>query len=1123
MIRLKEFFFRIEGTTTVMELRTGHSLTLTTTPEGDTCAFLEQISPALCDDHFEVFKRNATAKGRGRRVALPADVRCNNRLLLQLFLIREKEGQTWDELRDLFSKLCPSLPVSRLRWKVEHCVKLARDLATSGEPFGPFLDVTLSFNSLGTISDSYGIYESDILGDPEDLRSYGNTVQLTNGFVMEIKTFAKKKKIPLAKLKNIFQSLGALVRSDTDFAKILNETEGTYRRTNKSKSRKGPDGVSEFDKFSHSLCKLVIESRPVDIEPDKMDNTDAEDRHEDSDNRIDQEEHGEPVMDNTDAEDRHEDSDNRIDQEEHGEPVMDNTDAEDRHEDSDNRIDQEEHGEPVMDNTDAEDRHEDSDNRIDQEEHGEPVIVKPASEHVANLAAMKQARELRALKGRLEESNKENSELREQLGVCSKECSHHAKRANLLEKELSDRKEELNLKALQREHSKLQTEFGDIASELLQYKNGTKARKLREREKNVTENEKILRQHKDNGCQHVISSLKDQVKRLQTECSTHLKALSNFRSNKSTLKAEITKLKSECDAYIIKIEDLEAIAGSNRKLVTKSGTVYSNEIVKCIIQLIGEVNIPAGRCAPAIKCIANCLFDCKVEMKDLPSIRTTGRFADRGHVLAKYHVTDSILQNDRYDMHSDATSRDHRKYLGNQITLSSGNIMSLGYMMMQTEDASSLLDAAITILKELADIHGFVENAADTEATFKELVRKLSALMSDRASVNKAYNREFDKKRKEIIGDESAQLEFIYCNAHFLLGLSSESEKVLKQLQKAIGDGTGKLGRDKLNQFKSFSSAGESAVSRFIRTACDVLGPRGDDKSGCRDAWEAYCHLQGERSLVKSYRSNRFNNFFEGAGTLHFHRKGIQDFFSNYSESPNLKLQSVLADCQDDDVDTMLSAVGITFFMVTGPYWRLITSQTVYLDLYKFITPMREKFELYSKDASGILENQDSVIPEFAVEGGEVMLHCTQTVKKPELFVKTLQALFAGFLAVTDRQLQDFLPGGRYYDVQDQAIREKMSHCQLTNLIGEQNLGDLDYSLFMRRHASLHYRSFINMMQRNRTMSSWFLAKTKTEQGHLLSLSAKKAAPLRKKHRDAEKLKKKEQKLLNGRRISLRR
>jgi hypothetical protein len=266
---------------------------------------------------------------------------------------------------------------------------------------------------------------------------------------------------------------------------------------------------------------------------------------------------------------------------------------------------------------------------------------------------------------------------------------------------------------------------------------------------------------------------------------------------------------------------------------------------------------------------------------------------------------------------------------------------------------------------------------------------------------------------------------------------------------------------------------------------------RGDDKSGCRDAWEAYCGMMGIQSRIKSFRSNRFNNYFEAAAALHYHRAHIQDLFSNYSDHLNLKLQSTLADCKSDDIDSMLIAVATTYFSVTGPYWLLITSSVKYLDLFEYFVPMHDKFVLYSDTPPvQLIEATESVIPNYRINDADGVQSLHQ-VPNLETFSLTLKNIFSGFAAVAVRQLKDFLPGGTYHDVQDPTLRSRMSHCQLTNLTGEAHLADLDldYSLFTKRNATLHYRSFTNMMGRNKTLSSWFHSKTEAEQAKLLSRS----------------------------------
>ena len=99
----------------------------------------------------------------------------------------------------------------------------------------------------------------------------------------------------------------------------------------------------------------------------------------------------------------------------------------------------------------------------------------------------------------------------------------------------------------------------------------------------------------------------------------------------------------------------------------------------------------------------------------------------------------------------------------------------------------------------------------------------------------------------------------------------------------------------------------------------------------------------------------------------------------------------------------------------------------------------------------------------------------------------------------------DFLPKGKYYGVQDEDTRKQLQHFKLTNLIGEQAFGDLDFSLFKRHNALLHHHSTINMLKRNKSISMFFSLKTPEEQHSLLQLSRQKAAALQKKHHQDEK------------------
>lgn len=102
-------------------------------------------------------------------------------------------------------------------------------------------------------------------------------------------------------------------------------------------------------------------------------------------------------------------------------------------------------------------------------------------------------------------------------------------------------------------------------------------------------------------------------------------------------------------------------------------------------------------------------------------------------------------------------------------------------------------------------------------------------------------------------------------------------------------------------------------------------------------------------------------------------------------------------------------------------------------------------------------------------------------------------------------QLTNFLPGGRCHNLDNPAVREKMAHSKMNNLMGEQCFGELDFSLFKRRNTTVLHHSTINILKRNKSISQYFCLKSKEDQTQLLKLSAKKASKLRKQHVTEEK------------------
>ena len=115
-----------------------------------------------------------------------------------------------------------------------------------------------------------------------------------------------------------------------------------------------------------------------------------------------------------------------------------------------------------------------------------------------------------------------------------------------------------------------------------------------------------------------------------------------------------------------------------------------------------------------------------------------------------------------------------------------------------------------------------------------------------------------------------------------------------------------------------------------------------------------------------------------------------------------------------------------------------------------------------------------------------------------------IKSLCKGLFEVLNLQPKDFLPHRKYHAVVDADLRGRLSPSKLTNITGEQCSGDLDFSLFKRRNASMHHLSTLNMLNRNRTVSSFLASLTAEEEQRVFKLSSKKAASIRKLHTEQE-------------------
>ena len=169
------------------------------------------------------------------------------------------------------------------------------------------------------------------------------------------------------------------------------------------------------------------------------------------------------------------------------------------------------------------------------------------------------------------------------------------------------------------------------------------------------------------------------------------------------------------------------------------------------------------------------MLDVEIPLDSLPSERTVRRYADQAHILAKMQVAETVLVAN-FDLHVDGTSRDHKKYVGQQVTTSAGSL-ACGFTPVAVENAATLVETMLNLLQPSE-----VYSDEEREQNFLRILGNLSGVMSDRASVMKKYKEELNDAIKTTSGTQE-NIQCLYRNAHFLLGLGSTSDKTLKGVQ----------------------------------------------------------------------------------------------------------------------------------------------------------------------------------------------------------------------------------------------------------------------------------------------------------------------------------------------------
>ena len=688
-----------------------------------------------------------------------------------------------------------------------------------------------------------------------------------------------------------------------------------------------------------------------------------------------------------------------------------------------------------------------------------------------------------------------NVELQQTVAVLQETCAELSVEKNRLIGELG-----IKTEVLKEKMDELQRKNKEV-NELSDQVQGSQ-RKIGEQQKEI----RALNPARVYSLEKTLSSVRYHRRRLETKLAVTEAHLIEVKKSRAVAQVSLSRSRKrvgDCELEKEKLEDeLEQLRQQRSKPKTKAEkNRYHDDVRKTIFTLQSEGNVPASKCTFAIKTVAKHLFNTHFDDKDLPCLQSALNIVGEAHVVTKIQAGEKILEADNFTIHTDGTSRGGQKIVGHQMTLDTGERLSLGMVTVAKEDSATLLEITVSLLQEIQQLYsGWRNTEEDGNEVFRQMLSRLTSVMTDRAALNKKFDKELKKFLITELGTEIC-FHFLHCNAHFLLGLSRVCDESLKRIEKSEGR---KLGRDAFPEFSNYQKT-ETATTRVLRLTCDLMGPRGDEKSGCRAEWVGFCEEKKVRSQMTSYRSNRFNCFFQSAAAILHHLQDLLCFLQDgYLPHPNRKIRSVAADIKDETLLSFVCAVAILYFQVTGPFWKLLESNVKYLEFYKYIQEMESAFLQWQEDASDLLDpNWPGLFGRKFQLTSEMRQSTFQFAASYPKVKSSLELLMKDLLAVTRLQLADFLQGGKYAKDQPPEVEKALSHCPLTNLLGENVFGELDFDMNKRRHATFFHRSSLQMTRYNK-MPDWLAKKSVEEQASLLKTGRREAANLRKKYREQE-------------------
>ena len=418
--------------------------------------------------------------------------------------------------------------------------------------------------------------------------------------------------------------------------------------------------------------------------------------------------------------------------------------------------------------------------------------------------------------------------------------------------------------------------------------------------------------------------------------------------------------------------------------------------------------------------------------------------------LAQIHVATKLVEGEPEacnTLHSDGTSKKKRGITTYDVCDKCGDSLVVGLHQVALGDAESQLSLFKEILTDVFEM-GEVEN---TPQAVKNAIVSIKNLMSDRCATQKKFNELFIQfcksllpellnNRENLSLDEQnrlANLNEFFCRLHFIVGLADQAKVCLK-VWESMCFGESKVGSLAHGGY----SNGESGITRLVRTVCKSVQEKGCEKSGRMETFATVMHETHGISNIPSYPflGNRFNILFlNGAGVFF-----LYPYFNFFDEldKENKLLTAVGHDLNVVNYRAGCRALGLIDKLVSGPLWRKMVLEKYALNMTAHYKHMLSCFKLWAENSDPVLSGSVSLFPDHVKKDARYEKFISRD-ETDEMTKQCLEIIFAGFIVVSTRMLEDHLEGGKLNE-NVETLEIEASKVAATNADPERDFGMLD-------------------------------------------------------------------------------